>query len=148
MRYYLIRDTHITVLNALPATAPSDAVVVESVKSLDARRFPAPRLIAIWNALPGVSPVKRFADRPSGLKRLWGALEALPISSSRSDSKQTKLINLMRRTEGASMQDLIKVTGWQRHSIRGLLSGTLRKKLRMSISSNKDGARRIYRIEA
>ena len=148
MRCYLIRDTHVTVFAALPASVPADAVVVESVKSLDARRFPTPRLIAVWNELPGLSPVKRFKDRPSGLKRLWAALEALPISSSRTDSKQAKLISLMQRPEGASMDALMKATGWQRHSVRGLLSGTLRKKLGLTVSCNMDGDHRIYRIAA
>ena len=148
MRCYLIRDTYVTVLAALPASVPADAIAVESVKSFDARRFPTPRLIAIWNALPGMSPVKRFKDRLSGLKRLWAALEALPISSSRTDSKQAMLISLMQRPEGASMDHLMKATGWQRHSVRGLLSGTLRKKLGLTVSWSKDGDHRIYRIAA
>ena len=146
MRCYLIRDTHVTVVTALPAKVSDDAVVIESIKSLDARRFPIPRLIEIWNALPGVSPVKRFTDRPAAIKRLWAALEALPISSSRTDSKQAKLIGLLQRPEGASMEDLMETTGWQRHSIRGLLSGVLRKKLGLDVSFMADGNSRIYRI--
>ena len=148
MRCYLIRDTHVTVLTALPSKVSDDAIVIESIKALDARRFPIPRLIALWNALPGASPVKRFADRPAAIKRLWAALEILPISSSRTDSKQAKLIGLLQRPEGASMEDLMKTTGWQAHSVRGLLSGVLRKKLGLEVSLVADGNSRIYRIGA
>ena len=148
MRCYLIRDTHVTVLTTLPLKGSDDAVVIESIKSLDARRFPIPRMIAIWNALPGASPVKRFTDRPAAIKRLWAALEALPVSSSKTDSKQAKLIGLLQRPEGASMEDLMKSTGWQRHSVRGLLSGTLRRKLGLTVSNTITGDRRIYRIGA
>ncbi len=148
MRCYLIRDNHVTVLAAPPSSAPVDAIVIEAIKSMDARRFPTARLTAIWNALSGVTPVKRFTDRASGLKRLWAALEALPVSSSRASSKQAQMINLMQRPEGASIQDLMTATGWQQHSVRGLIAGTVRKKLGLAISSSKDGGTRIYRITA
>ena len=146
MRCYLLRDTHVTVLADLPASVPADAVLIESSKSLDPRRFPTPRLITIWNALPGASPIKRFKDRPSALKRVWAALEALPISSSRTDSKQALVVALLQRAEGASMEELIKATGWQRHSVRGLLSGAIKTKLGLAVSSSKTGDQRLYRI--
>ena len=123
MRCYLLRDTRVTVLPDQPANVPADAVLIESTKSFDPRRFPLPQLVSIWNALPGSSAIKRFKDRPTALKRVWAALEALPITSSRTDSKQALVISLMQRPEGASMEALIHATGWQPHSVRGLSVG-------------------------
>lgn len=63
-------------------------------------------------------------------------------------SKTTKIIRLLKRPSGASLKELQKVTGWQAHSLRGFLSGTVRKKLGLSLASvvGKDGRKR-YRIE-
>lgn len=148
MRCYLIRDTQVTVLSTPPSKIPDNADVIESAKSLDARRFPIPRLSAILNALPGASPTKRFTDRASAVKRVWAALESLPISSTRASSKQAQMIALLSRPSGVGLDELMSATGWQAHSIRGVMSGVIRKKLGMNVVSVKDGNGRVYRIAA
>ena len=62
-------------------------------------------------------------------------------------SKQEKIISLLKRPKGASLADIGKATDWQEHSIRGFMSGTLKKRLNLSIESDKDsrGVRK-YRI--
>src|SRR5262249_35591891 len=65
----------------------------------------------------------------------------------RSGSKQEKKIGLLQRPEGATIEELTKATGWQPHSVRGVMSGTLKKKLGLVIASEKDEGRgRIYRV--
>jgi Protein of unknown function (DUF3489) len=65
----------------------------------------------------------------------------------RGGSKQAKLIELLRRPQGASLSEMQKATGWQAHSVRGVMSGALKKKLGLSISSRKDeSGERRYRI--
>jgi hypothetical protein len=65
----------------------------------------------------------------------------------RGGSKQAKLIELLRRPQGASVSEMQKATGWQAHSVRGVMSGALKKKLGLSISSRKDeSGERRYRI--
>jgi hypothetical protein len=108
MRCYLIRNDEVTVYINAPKSGDESAIVLHSIKDLDPSRFPMSRLALIWNILPGVSPVKRFTDRKSALKRLWGALEALPISGSRSNSKQAKIISMLRQPSGASIDDLME----------------------------------------
>jgi hypothetical protein len=57
------------------------------------------------------------------------------------------IIKRLRGARGASVADLMKITGWQAHSVRGFLSGTVRKKLGLELASEpgRDGVRR-YRI--
>jgi hypothetical protein len=65
----------------------------------------------------------------------------------RSGSKQEKMIGLLQRPEGATIEELTKATGWQSHSVRGVMSGTLKKKLGLAIASEKvEGRGRIYRV--
>jgi len=65
----------------------------------------------------------------------------------RDGTKQAKMIELLKRTEGASLDELIKATGWQKHTIRGAMAGALKKKLGLNVVSEKtDGHERKYRI--
>ena len=67
---------------------------------------------------------------------------------SKSQTMTDKMIHLMRRRNGATLADLVELTGWQTHSVRGAISGTLRKKLKLPISSESvKGRGRVYRIE-
>lgn len=64
-------------------------------------------------------------------------------------SKQDQLINLLKQPDGSTIEDISKVTGWQHHSIRGVISGVLRKRLGLSVVSMKNEEHgRIYRIGA
>lgn len=62
-------------------------------------------------------------------------------------SKQDGVIALLRRPQGATIDALTKATGWQVHSVRGFLAGTVRKKLRLQLQSQKVDGRRTYRIK-
>ncbi len=59
-------------------------------------------------------------------------------------TKKDIILGLLRRKNGASIEDLIKSTGWQAHSVRGFLSGTVAKKMGLSLTSvpDKNGGRR------
>lgn len=146
MRYYLVENDRITALPVSPAQVSDPVVLLQSPKDLDVRRFPTARLLALFNALPGIEPVKRFTDRKAAVKRLWAAFEALPLGSSGRDSKQNRLIALMQRPKGACIQELMEATGWQAHSVRGVVSGTLRKKLGLNVIMDVNGNSRVYRI--
>ena len=63
-------------------------------------------------------------------------------------TKQQIMIDLLRRPEGAGIEEITAATGWQSHTVRGAMSGALKKKLGLEITSEKvDGRGRVYRIE-
>jgi Protein of unknown function (DUF3489) len=64
----------------------------------------------------------------------------------RPGSKQDTILVLLRRPEGAGLDVLVKETGWQKHSVRGFLAGTVRKKLKLPLLSEKIDGVRTYRI--
>jgi hypothetical protein len=67
----------------------------------------------------------------------------------RGSSKQRVLIDLLTRTEGATITQIVAATDWQAHSVRGVISGVLKKKLGLHITSTKSsGGERVYRIHA
>ncbi len=64
-------------------------------------------------------------------------------------SKQSELMELMHRPEGLALSELMKLTQWQAHSIRGWISGVLRKKLGLVVTRLKSNTgETCYRIES
>ena len=65
----------------------------------------------------------------------------------RAGTKQAKIIALLQRSEGASISEIVEVTGWAAHSARGMISGGLKKKLGFEVSTTSDEQRgRVYHI--
>jgi Protein of unknown function (DUF3489) len=174
--YTIDRENNVTAFaSAKEAKSAPDAERFSSAKQLAklAEKWPATRLAEIWNALPGVTPVKKFTSRKTAVLRIWAAIQNLDphvgeqrprvapkkarpakqadhrndASSAREGSKKAEILALLRREGGATLQELMAATDWQAHSVRGFLSGTLRKKMGLTVESAKrqDGER-IYSI--
>ena len=80
---------------------------------------------------------KKAHKAPDGVKRRKAA------ASVRQGSKTAKVLDLLKRPGGTTLKELMKATGWQPHSLRGFLSGTVRKKMGLTVNSTKceDGER-------
>ena len=79
------------------------------------------------------------------MAELWEAMERLADPVARA-SKQNAVIAMMRRPEGASVDEVMAATGWQAHTVRGIVAGALKKKLGLLVISEKTERGRVYRI--
>jgi len=61
--------------------------------------------------------------------------------------KTARVIALLERPKGATLKELMRATGWQTHSVRGLISGQLKKKLKLKVRSFKREGERVYSIK-
>jgi len=67
----------------------------------------------------------------------------------RDGSKTAKILDLLKRPGGATSKELMKATGWLPHSVRGFLSGTVGKKMGLTVTSAKgEDGERTYSVEA
>ncbi len=65
----------------------------------------------------------------------------------RPGTKQALLVDLLKRKKGATIEVIVAATGWQAHSVRGAISGVLKKKLGLAVTSERArGGGRVYRI--
>ena len=150
MRIYIIGNDGITLCREAPATVNEGEVAVASNEELHAAPLSGKRLLALWNALPGVEKRRKIGDRKALIDQLWSAIETLPDPEPQSDtkrpSKQDAVIAMLRRPEGVTVDEVASATGWQRHTVRGAFSGTLKKKLGLTLASVQEERGRVYRI--
>jgi len=120
-----------------------------------------------------LKPVKKFANRTAAVARIWKAIQALTPAPAkqtaeaapkptkrgqgvkeagaqrtpREGSKKAIVLDLLKRAEGATLKEIMATTDWQAHSVRGFLSGSLGKKMGLTIASTKrEDGQRVYRV--
>lgn len=172
MPVYVITGDKVAACPSLPAETPEGSLLVRTAEDLERSELPNQHLVAIWNGLPGAAKVAKFKDRKTAVRRLWDAFGKLPNATEAAvpaaktktktqrrkpakprdaagsaDSKQAKVIALLRRPGGATLDALVKATGWQRHTVRGAIAGALKKRLKLKVIAQKSEAGvRTYRI--
>jgi hypothetical protein len=73
---------------------------------------------------------------------------AKKVAGARDGSKAAKVLDLLKRPGGTTAKELIKATGWQPHSVRGFLSGTVSKKMGLTVASTKgEDGERTYSVK-
>ena len=116
-----------------------------------------------------LKPVKKFTDRKTAVARIWKAVQRLEATvapqapdiapkgrrsrkaatsepqaaTAREGSKKAVVLGMLKRPDGATLKDIMSATGWQAHSVRGFISGSLGKKMGLRVESVKraDGLR-------
>jgi hypothetical protein len=98
-------------------------------------------------ATPKPKPGKKATPAKKAPKGRTKGQVAKP--EARSGSKTAKIPDLLKRPGGASARELLKATGWQPHSLRGFLSGTVGKKMGLALTSTKgEDGERVYSLKA
>ena len=101
-------------------------------------------LIATEAGLEAIGIEPLVASAVAGVRRAKTEIvrepEPLPIPG-RAGTKQSQVIALLQRPEGATITEIVAVTGWQAHTVRGAISGALKKKLGLPITSGKVAGR-------
>jgi hypothetical protein len=134
-----------------------------------AKKWRGCRLIEIWNSLPGVKPVQKFTSRDVALRRIWAAIQHLkpvddtplrwarsrgpksqgarPNDARRPGKKVALVIAMLQSSKGATLGQIMQATGWQAHTVRGFVSGQLKKKLGLAVRSFRRDGDRVYSLK-
>ena len=123
MRIYIIGNDGITLCREPPPAVNEGEIVIASYEELHAAQLSGKRLLALWNALPDVEKRKKVGDRDALVNELWSAIETLsePQSEEKRPSKQDAVIAMLRRPEGATVNEVASATGAAAHRARRLL---------------------------
>lgn len=120
-----------------------------------------------------LKPVKKFMNRQAAVARIWKAIQRLtptdapqgaPVKRkkaraskphksedganvARDGSKKAQVLDLLRRPEGVTLEEIMKTMDWQAHTVRGFISGMVTKKLGLKVESSRGEDKiRTYRI--
>ena len=122
---------------------------------------------------PGTAQAAAAGDQPKGAKKATGAKRARNVApkkaksgkkatpakkapksakkatGARDGSKTATILEMLKRPGGATAKELLKATGWQAHSLRGFISGTLGRKMGLTVTSTKsEDGERTYSLKA
>ena len=96
-----------------------------------------------------VTAPKAAKGAPKKAKATKAARSTGGVPEAREGSKKAIVLDLLRRKDGATLAEIAKATDWQNHSIRGFISGTITKKMGLTVESAKnDAGERRYKIDA
>ena len=169
--FHITAENNISLLDSAQQSGENSGQTFSTPQELAAlaENWPASRLIEIWNSLPGVEPVRRFTSRRVATTRIWNAIQQLqpsggteknvpapkitkkaaravrPIAGA--NTKAARVIALLRKPKGATLHALMRATGWQTHSVRGFISGHLKKKLGLKVRSSQRDGERVYSLK-
>ena len=95
-----------------------------------------------------VASARRTKPRPQAEQKPDDTGTAKPVAS-RAGTKQAQIIAMLQRPEGATVAEMVEATGWLAHTVRGCISGALKKKLGLPIAAEKvEGRGTVYKLPA
>jgi DNA-binding MarR family transcriptional regulator len=139
--------------DASEGATPADTGATAAGTGAQAMEAALPATEANAAATPGKTKAKAKAGKAAKPAKVASTDKPTP----RTGTKQARMIELLKRPEGATVDQIAAATGWQHHTIRGAISGALKKKLRLTVEAtrtreigpNKAGAKgstTVYRI--
>src|ERR1039457_4231864 len=150
------------VWNSLPGAKPGKSFqtakvaagrIWESIQSLGETAKPKaePKARGSAQAAKGAptkgKATKKAAPAKKAPKAAKGAKQAKTAGGAREGSKTATVVSLLERKGGATLAEVMKATGWQAHSVRGFISGTLGKKMGRTVESTKrEEGERLYQL--
>lgn len=131
---------------ALIIGSNGDWIVTDA--AYDALDRPRPNQTAAETATPAGKKATKAARKAKAAPKdtaTGNGEQAAPRT--RENSKQAQVIAMLRRPEGATIAQVCEATNWQAHTVRGTFAGAFKKKLGLTITSDKaEGGARVYRI--
>ena len=186
---------------AAAAATPFDSFSSQKELAELVASWPADRLVAIWNGLPGVEPVKKFKNAKIAASRIWERIQGLAAAAKpeaepakpkeerkakggapaakgapakakttkkatpakkepkgkkaakaqetagpREGSKTAQVVAMLQRKNGATLSEIMDKMGWQKHTVRGFMAGSMKKAGYNVESFKPEGGERTYRI--
>ena len=108
----------------------------------------APKKARVAPRRAHVASSKAKSGKKATPKKKGSKARKQPGDGARQGSKTEKVLDLLKRSGGASLKEIMKATDWQPHSVRGFISGTLGKKMGLKVESTKaESGERIYSIK-
>ena len=128
---------------------PYFAITAEGALAINVEPADCPHLADTGaQAADGGREAAPAADTPAKAKKAaTGRDTAKGPVKQRTGTKQALVVEMLRRPEGATVDQIMDATGWQRHTVRGAFAGAIKKKLGLAIASEKvEGGARVYRV--
>jgi predicted ArsR family transcriptional regulator len=126
--------------DASEGTTLADTGATSAEAGIQAVDAPAPATEADAAATPGKTKAKTKAGKAkAGKAKPTKREKAAPVDkpAPRAGTKQAQMIELLKRPEGATVEQIAGATGWQHHTIRGAISGALKKKLGLNVEATR-----------
>ena len=133
-----------TSINKETETAQATVAEPKATKKASVRARSAHVTPAKGKAGKKATPAMKTTKAPK-----TGKAEAPKAKGTRQGSKTAQILELLKRPGGATLQELMAATEWQAHSLRGFISGTLGKKMKLTVESTKgENGQRTYSLKA
>lgn len=105
---------------------------------------------ALGRARPQPAPLPLDSDTEAAVvaaEATWAKDDPKAKPRARENSKQAQVLRMLQRPEGATIAQICAATGWQAHTVRGAFAGAFKKKMGLTITSEKaEGGERVYRV--
>lgn len=118
----------------IPATVTSKKELQDYA---DSHKLSRNDLQEIYNSLPGAPLMKRLRNRPTAIDHIWEQIKT-QVHEHRTGTKRQRLIQMLK--VGCTVDGIMEKLGWQRHTIRGIIS-TLQSNGVIKVTVSKEGAR-------